>query len=111
MVNGSSVTWVQNTGTPGAPSFSTSPQQVAGLSAIEQSSGFTFTAGPEGYAGADGLGVRGLYDTSWGQTNNSLYFSDVNGDGLPHVVTTGGAGLFNHRIHPHPRLLPLTCSP
>src|SRR5499433_889812 len=105
MVNGSSVTWVQNTGTPGAPSFSTSPQQVAGLSAIEQSSGFTFTAGPEVYAGADGLGVRGLYDTSWGQTTNGVYFSDVNGDGLPDVVTAGGAVLFNHGIDPNPGLL------
>src|SRR5215813_7300334 len=105
MVNGSSVTWVQNTGTPGAPSFSTSPQQVAGLSAIEQSSGFTFTAGPEVYAGADGLGVRGLYDTSWGQTNNGVYFSDVNGDGLPDVVTAGGAVLFNHGIDPNTGLL------
>src|SRR5262249_58592497 len=110
MVNGSSVTWVQNTGTPGAPSFSTSPQQVAGLSAIEQSSGFTFTAGPEVYAGADGLGVRGLYDTSWGQTTNGVYFSDVNGDGLPDLVTTGGVVLFNHGIDPGTGLLTFTGS-
>src|SRR5262249_20207906 len=74
------------------------------------SSGFTFTAGPEVYAGADGLGVRGLYDTSWGQTNNSLYFSDVNGDRLPDVGTTGGAGLFHHRIDPRTRPPTLTGS-
>src|SRR5262249_58221173 len=77
MVNGSSVTWVQNTGTPGAPSFSTTAQRVAGLSAIEQSSGFTFTAGPQVYAGADGLGRRGLFHTPGGPTQHSPFFSPV----------------------------------
>src|SRR6202030_1465914 len=110
MVNGSSVSWVQNTGTPGAPSFSTAPQPVAGLGAIDQSSGFTFTAGGEIYAGAGSLGAKAMHDASFGQTSNSVYFSDVNGDGLPDVVTTGGAVLFNHGVDPNTGLLTFTGS-
>jgi hypothetical protein len=107
-VGGGAVSWVKNTGTPGAPSFSTSPQPVAGLGAIDRSSGFTFTAGPEVFAGAAGLGVTGLYDLSFGQTSNSVYFSDVNGDGLPDLVSGGAVGVLpdlneraKHRVVVH----------
>jgi Salmonella virulence plasmid 65kDa B protein/Insecticide toxin TcdB middle/N-terminal region len=93
-LNGNTVSWVRNTGTPGAPSFSTTPQAVSGLTAINRSSGFTFTAGGEIYAGAGPIGAAEMLDQSFTRTSESVYFTDVNGDGLPDLVS-GGAVLFN----------------
>src|SRR5262249_38525613 len=65
-------------------------QPVPGLSAINQSSGSTFTAGPEAFVGPG----AGLFDVSFGRTSEQVYFTDVNGDGLPDLVSNG-AVLFN----------------
>src|SRR5215467_10240419 len=96
-LSGSGVSWVQNTGTPGAPSFSTTPRAVSVITDIDRSSGFTFTAGGEIYAGAGSLGAKEMLDVSFGQTSERIYFSDVNGDGLPDLVT-GGMVLFNQGV-------------
>src|SRR5262249_16292545 len=89
-VNGTAVSWVPNTGTPGAPSFAaTSPQPVAGISAISQSTGSTSTQGSESY-----VAPKSISDVSDGQTNEQIYFVDVNGDGLPDLVNNGQV-LFN----------------
>jgi hypothetical protein len=104
------VSWVRNTGTPGAPSFSTSPQAVTGITDINRSSGFTFTAGPEGYAGAGPIGWVAMLDKSWTRISESVYFADVNGDGLPDLVN-GGLVLFNQGVDANGNLSFTSTSP
>src|SRR5262249_31319915 len=108
-LSGSGVSWVQNTGTPGAPSFSTTPRAVS-LTDIDRTSGFTFTAGREIYARAGSLGAKEMLDVSFGQTSNRIYFSDVNGDGLPDLVS-GGMVLFNQGVDSSGNLSFATTSP
>ncbi len=92
-VSGGSVSWRPNIGTPTAPAFG-SMQPVLGLSAINRSSSFTFTAGGEVFVGTIGLGAAGLFDVSHSRVGEQIYFADVNGDGLPDLVNNG-AVLFN----------------
>jgi RHS repeat-associated protein len=88
-LSGSGVFWRPNTGAPTAPSFGPA-QPVPGLGAIDRSSGSTFTAGPEAFVGP----ASGLFDVSFGRSSGQVYFADVNGDGLPDLVSNG-AVLFN----------------
>src|SRR5215472_7296023 len=88
-LSGGSVFWRPNTGALTEPSFGPA-QPVPGLSALNQSSGSTFTAGPEAFVGPG----AGLFDVSFGRTSEQVYFTDVNGDGLPDLVSNGTV-LFN----------------
>lgn len=60
------------------------------LPAISQEASTTLSAGAEAY-----FGVNGLVNHADTFTTGSIYFSDVNGDGLPDLVDNG-AVLFNH---------------
>jgi RHS repeat-associated protein len=95
-LTGDGVYWRPNTGTPTAPSFGTM-QKIATLPAINKSSGSTFTAGGEVFAGTIGLGAAVLLDKSFGRINEQVYFIDVNGDGLPDLVNNGTV-LFNQGL-------------
>jgi RHS repeat-associated protein len=83
------VMWRPNTGNPETPEFGPA-QPVAGLGAFNRSSTRTLTAGAQAYVGP----AAGIKDISRSRTSESVYFTDVNGDGLPDVVD-GGAVLFN----------------
>jgi RHS repeat-associated protein len=87
--DGGTVMWRPNTGNPETPEFGPA-QPVAGLGAFNRSSTQTLTAGAQAYVGP----AAGIKDVSRSRTSESLYFTDVNGDGLPDVVD-GGAVLFN----------------
>ena len=63
---------------------------MAGLGAFNRSSTRTLTAGAQAYVGP----AAGIKDISRSRTSESIYFTNVNGDGLPDVVD-GGAVLFN----------------
>ena len=84
------VRWRPNTGSATAPAFG-QDLPVPGLAAINQSSSSTFTAGPEVFVGPG----SGLFDVSRTRVSEPLYFADVNGDGLPDLITVGGTVLFN----------------
>jgi RHS repeat-associated protein len=84
------VRWRPNTGSPTAPTFGQN-EPVPGLAAINQSSSSAFTAGGEVFVGPG----AGLFDVSRTRVSEPLYFADVNGDGLPDLVTNGGVVLFN----------------
>jgi hypothetical protein len=86
---GGTVMWRPNTGNPETPEFGPA-QPVAGLGAFNRSSTQNFTAGAQAYVGP----AAGIKDVSRSRTRESIYFTDVNGDGLPDVVD-GGAVLFN----------------
>src|SRR5262249_41023550 len=58
---------------------------------INQSSSSTFTAGGEVFVGPG----AGLFDVSRTRVSEPLYFADVNGDGLPDLITNGGVVQFN----------------
>src|SRR5262249_39188502 len=83
------VFWRPNTGALTAPSFGPA-QPVPGLSAINRSSGAPLTAGPGAVVGP----AAGLFDVSLGRISEQVYFADVNGDGLPDLVSNGTV-LFN----------------
>ena len=76
-------------GTLTAPEFGPA-RPVAGLGAINRSSSSTFTAGAQAFVGL----AAGIADVSRSRVNESVYMTDVNGDGLPDLVS-GGAVLFN----------------
>ncbi len=68
---------------------------IATLPAISRDETSTTSAGPEAYPS---LGiVGGFVGVNWSTTDteSSVYFSDVNGDGLVDLVNNGGV-LFNH---------------
>src|SRR5262249_54514392 len=92
-VSGTAVSWVRNTGTPGAPSFASSPQPVAGLPAISQSTGSTSTQGSESY-----VAPKSISDVSDGQTIEGTYFVDVNGHRLPALVFNNGSNGSNATV-------------
>ena len=87
--DGGTVMWRPNTGNPETPEFGPA-QPVAGLGAFNRSSTQTFTAGAQAYVGP----AAGIKDFSRSRTSESVYFTDVNGDGLPDLVD-GGTVLFN----------------
>jgi RHS repeat-associated protein len=86
---GGTVMWRANAGNPETPEFGPA-RPVAGLGVINRSSTQTFTAGAQAYIGA----AAGIKDFSRSRTSESVYFTDVNGDGLPDLVS-GGNVLFN----------------
>ena len=83
--DGGTVQWRPNTGNPETPAFGPA-QPVAGLGAFNRSSTQTFTAGAQAYVGP----AAGIKDFSRSRTSESVYFTDVNGDGLPDLVSGKG---------------------
>src|SRR5262249_51655607 len=101
------VRWRPNTGSPTAPTFG-QDLLVPGLTAINQSSSSTFTAGGEVFVGPG----SGLFDVSRTRVSEPLYFADVNGDGLPDLITNGGTVLFNRLdANGNPSFAPHTPTP
>jgi RHS repeat-associated protein len=86
---GGTVMWRPNAGNPETPEFGPA-RPVAGLGAFNRSSTQTLTAGAQAYVGP----AAGIADISRSRTSESVYFADVNGDGLPDLVS-GGNVLFN----------------
>jgi RHS repeat-associated protein len=84
-----SVFWRPNTGSLTAPEFGPA-RLVAGLGAFNRSNTRTFTAGAQAFIGP----AAGIADVQRSRTSESIYFSDINGDGLPDLVS-GGTVLFN----------------
>ena len=102
---GGTVMWRPNAGSPTAPAFGPA-RAVAGLTGINRSSTQTLTAGAQAYIGP----AAGIKDISRTRASEHVYFTDVNGDGLPDLVS-GGAVLFNHWIRPASRALRPTAPP
>jgi RHS repeat-associated protein len=86
---GGGVFWRPNTGSLTAPQFGPA-RPVAGLGAINRSSSSTFTAGAQAFVGP----AAGIRDVQRSRISESIYLTDVNGDGLPDLVS-GGSVLFN----------------
>ena len=64
---------------------------ISGISDISRDSSDQTSGGVQGFF----IGASALYDTSSTMTTQSVYFSDVNGDGLMDLVNNGLV-LFNH---------------
>jgi RHS repeat-associated protein len=73
--NSTSVPLVRDDGTP--------------VTAISQEHTDMTSAGPEAYAGFAGVNGFVGYNMAFGQAQQSIYFSDVNGDGLVDLVVNG----------------------
>jgi hypothetical protein len=87
--NGAVYFRLNQSGPNGTTTFGT-PTQIATLPALAEESSITVSFGAEAY-----IGVNALINDAETFTTGSVYFSDVNGDGLPDLVN-GGAVLFNH---------------
>jgi RHS repeat-associated protein len=72
------------------------PTPITTLSDLSKESSITTSFGGEVYVGVGNVGVNGLINHADTFTTGSVYFSDVNGDGLPDLVNNGTV-LFNHR--------------
>src|SRR5262249_25539596 len=70
------------------------------LPSISQEGSMTWSFGAEAY-----FAVNGLINDAETFTTGSVYFNDVNGDGLPDLVT-GGTVLFNHLQNGVPTFTP-----
>src|SRR5262245_60033276 len=71
------------------------PTPIPSLTELAKESSMTFSFGGEVYVGVGNVGVNGLVNHADTFTTGSVYFGDVNGDGLPDLVDNG-AVLFNH---------------
>lgn len=80
---------LNQSGPSGSAAFG-QPIALPSLSALGQETATTFSAGPELY-----LGASAIYNHAETFVTSSVYFDDVNGDGLPDLVN-GGQVLFNH---------------
>jgi hypothetical protein len=87
---GNGFTYRLNKSGPNGSTVFGEPRQT-NLPAISQKSSTTLSFGVEAYVG----GVNGLLNDATTFTSGSIYFSDVNADGLPDLVN-GGQVLFNH---------------
>jgi RHS repeat-associated protein len=88
--SGGQVSFRLNRSGPNGTSVFGPPVALPSLSALGQETATTFSAGPELY-----LGANVMYNHAETFTTSSVYFSDVNGDGLPDLVN-GSQVSFNH---------------
>ena len=77
--------YLANQSTDGSSySFSSTPQRLQNLNGISHDSNFNLTVGVENY-----IAVQALYDVTTQWDTQSVYFTDVNGDGIPDLVDNG----------------------
>lgn len=88
-------------GPSGQPQFASTVRPVPGLSSLGGQSSSMLSFGFEAYPGPASV----IFNTSESFTREDSYFADVNGDGLPDLVTPGTV-LFNTRTPSGPVFVP-----
>src|SRR6266705_2074949 len=91
--SGGQFAYRSNTGGPRSSGINFAPQVAFALPDLGRENSNTTTFGVQGFA----IGINGLADFSLTRTRGEAYISDVNGDGLPDVVT-GGTVFFNRLV-------------
>lgn len=87
-------------GPAGSSVFAATPLPVVGLPGISREQSQTVSAGAEAYKGANAM-----FNHSSTDTQTSVYFSDVNGDGLMDLVANGTV-YFNRLVGGQPQFVP-----
>ena len=101
---GGTISYRKNLSAPGPnskPAFDGNAVPLVTLPAISHDHNDMTSAGPEAYAGFDGLTGFVGFNAAFSQSKQTTYFADVNGDGLVDLVADGTV-YFNHLVNNAP---------